>query len=91
VITQDTPGIPGAVGPHHAWSLFGQVHVVNLGNGGTGDLVVGVPKAHPAGSADVLYGRSSGVVGGNVESWNAATPGVLGDPATTSLFGWSLT
>jgi hypothetical protein len=91
VITQDTPGIPGAVGPHHEWSLFGQVHVVNLGNGGTGDLVVGVPKAHPAGSADVLHGRSSGVVGGNVESWNAATPGVLGDPATTSLFGWSLT
>jgi FG-GAP repeat/FG-GAP-like repeat len=95
-ITQDTAGVPGTEAQGTYWTIDGGLHVVNLGNGGTGDLAVGIPQDYVSGhggsgSVDVFYGRSgSGLVGGTVQRWNTATSGVLGDPTTTRLFGFSL-
>jgi hypothetical protein len=94
-ITQDTNGIPGTVGQGRDWTIEGGLHVASLGNGVTGDLAVGDPHAQvtgheSGGSIDVLYGGASGVTGGPFQQWNVNKLGVLGDPATTGLFGFSL-
>lgn len=88
--SQASRGVPGAA---EAWDGFGKaLAVANYGRSRGHDLAIGVPGENGRrGRVIVLYGRSGGLSTVNVQGWSQGTPGVLGTPRDSDVFGSSLT
>ncbi|MGW0600701.1 FG-GAP repeat domain-containing protein [Streptomyces sp. NPDC002776] len=90
VLTQDTPGVPGA---HETGDSFGAaVSVGDLDGDGYGDIVAGNPTEDLGGKADagtfaVLPGGPDGPTGAGSEVFGQASSGVPGSAEQNDRFG----
>ncbi len=96
--TQDTKGIADA---GENLDRFGSsLAIGNLGSGGTGDLVVGVPdedlddeddNMDPWGVVHVIYGSRTGLTSAGSQLWSQDTHGVADHAEAGDLFGYAVT
>jgi hypothetical protein len=97
--SQASAGIPDVPA---SGERFGEALTIsNLGDGGAGDLVIGVPLEGVApsggggtlanvGRVHVLYGGSTGLSGDRDQVWDVDSPGVPREPDSDDTFGWAV-
>ncbi len=94
LLRQGSASVPGSAEPG---DVFGSVlTIADYGRSTAEDLAVGVPLENvgnvpDAGAVDVLYGRSSGLIGRDAQRWSQDSAGVGGAPERRGRFGYSLT
>ena len=93
VITQDTPGIPGAAEPEDSFGA--SVAALPFAGGATDWLAVGSPgealgRLTDAGRVVVIRGSSGGAVPTSSRSWHQNSPGIRGAAESDGGFEWVL-
>jgi hypothetical protein len=90
VVTQDTPGIPGAAEPEDAFGT--SVAILPLAGGGRAWLAVGdamedLGSRRDAGRVVVIPGAASGLATGSARAWHQDSKGIKGAAEAGDEFG----